>query len=194
MESFLERSRDADLDQLMDELASRSRGNKRRSMRLMAWKMTVTGSYTVKRLIDIVASLMGMLLLSPVFLAIAAAVKISSPGPVIFSQIRVGRYGRQFKFFKFRSMRQDAEAQKDGLMDKNESSDGVIFKMKDDPRITRVGKFLRRCLWQIKGRSEIPFHEQVQLDKEYILTPGIWKDIVILLKTIPAIIGGRGAY
>ena len=50
------------------------------------------------------------------------------------------------------------------------------------------------CLWQIKGRSEIPFNEQVRLDKEYILTPGIWKDLVILLKTIPAIIGGKGAY
>ena len=242
MESFLERSRGADLDQLMAELASRSRGNRRRSLRLLAWKLTVYGSYTVKRVMDIAASLFGMVLLSPVFLAIAAAVKLSSPGPVIFSQIRVGRYGRHFKFYKFRSMRQDAEAQKDKLMDRNESADGVIFKMKDDPRITKVGKFLRRtsldelpqlwnvfigdmslvgprppvpsevekytledrkrldvipgitCLWQIKGRSEIPFHEQVQLDKEYILTPGVWKDFVILLKTIPAIIGGRGAY
>ena len=109
MESFLDRSPDADLDQLMEELASRARGNRRRSLRLMAWKMTVTGSYTVKRLIDIVASLVGMLLLAPVFLAIAVAVKMSGPGPVIFSQIRVGRYGRQFKFYKFRSMRQDAK-------------------------------------------------------------------------------------
>ena len=242
MESFLDRSPGADLDQLLEELASRTRGKGRRSLRLLAWRLTVLGSYTVKRTIDIGASLVGMLLLSPVFLAIAVAVRLSGPGPVIFSQIRVGRYGRQFKFYKFRSMRKDAEEQKDGLMDKNESSDGVIFKMKDDPRITKVGKFLRRtsldelpqlwnvfigdmslvgprppvpsevekytledrkrldvipgitCLWQIKGRSEIPFHEQVQLDKEYILTPGIWKDIVILLKTIPAIIGGRGAY
>ena len=242
MESFLERSRGADMDQLMAELASRSHGNRRRSLRLLAWKLTVYGSYTVKRVMDIAASLFGMVLLSPVFLAIAAAVKLSSPGPVIFSQIRVGRYGRHFKFYKFRSMRQDAEAQKDKLMDRNESADGVIFKMKEDPRITKVGKFLRRtsldelpqlwnvfigdmslvgprppvpsevekytlevrkrldvfpgitCLWQIKGRSEIPFHEQVQLDKEYILTSGVWKDFVILLKTIPAIIGGRGAY
>jgi lipopolysaccharide/colanic/teichoic acid biosynthesis glycosyltransferase len=127
-------------------------------------------------------------------------------------------------------------------MNKNESKDGVIFKMKDDPRITKVGRFLRRtsldelpqlwnvfigdmslvgprppvpsevaeytledrkrldvipgitCLWQIKGRSEIPFNEQVQLDKEYILAPGIWKDLVILFKTIPAILSGKGAY
>ena len=242
MASFLERSKDADLDQLVKELASRTRGNRRRSLRLLAWKVTVKASYATKRLMDIVLSAVGMLLLSPVYLAIAAAVKLSSPGPVFFVQTRVGRYGRYFKFYKFRSMRQDAEAQKAALMSQNESKDGVIFKMKDDPRITKVGRFLRRtsldelpqlwnvfigdmslvgprppvpsevleytledrkrldvipgitCLWQIKGRSEIPFHEQVQLDKEYILTPGIWKDIVILLKTIPAIIGGRGAY
>ena len=191
---------------------------------------------------DIVLSGIGMILLSPVFAAIAIAVKASSPGPVIFTQIRVGRYGRHFNFYKFRSMRTDAEAQKAALMAKNESKDGVIFKMKDDPRITKVGKFLRRtsmdelpqlwnvfigdmslvgprppvpkeveqytledrkrldvipgitCLWQIKGRSEIPFHEQVRLDKEYILAPGVMKDIAILLKTIPAILGGKGAY
>ena len=242
MASFLERSKDADLDQLVKELASRTRGNRRRSLRLLAWKVTVKASYATKRLMDIILSAVGMLLLSPVYLAIAAAVKLSSPGPVFFVQTRVGRYGRYFKFYKFRSMRQDAEAQKGALMAKNESKDGVIFKMKDDPRITKVGRFLRRtsldelpqlwnvfigdmslvgprppvpsevreytledrkrldvipgitCLWQIKGRSEIPFNEQVRLDKEYILAPSVWKDIVILFKTIPAIIGGRGAY
>ena len=242
MASFLERSKDADLDQLVKELASRTRGNRRRSLRLLAWKVTVKASYATKRLMDIVLSAVGMLLLSPVYLAIAAAVKLSSPGPVFFVQTRVGRYGRYFKFYKFRSMRQDAEAQKAALMTQNESKDGVIFKMKDDPRITKVGRFLRRtsldelpqlwnvfigdmslvgprppvpsevleytledrkrldvipgitCLWQIKGRSEIPFNEQVRLDKEYILAPSVWKDIVILFKTIPAIIGGRGAY
>ena len=242
MASFLERSEDADLGQLVRELASRTRGNRRRSLRLLAWKVTVKASYATKRLMDIVLSAVGMLLLSPVYLAIAVAVKLSSPGPVFFVQTRVGRYGRYFKFYKFRSMRQDAEAQKAALMARNESKDGVIFKMKDDPRITKVGRFLRRtsldelpqlwnvfigdmslvgprppvpsevleytledrtrldvipgitCLWQIKGRSEIPFNEQVRLDKEYILAPSVWKDIVILFKTIPAILGGRGAY
>ena len=242
MASFLERSKDADRDQLVKELASRTRGNRRRSLRLLAWKVTVKTSYATKRLMDIVLSAVGMLLLSPLYLAIAAAVKLSSPGPVFFVQTRVGRYGRYFKFYKFRSMRQDAEAQKAALMARNESKDGVIFKMKDDPRITKVGRFLRRtsldelpqlwnvfigdmslvgprppvpsevleytledrkrldvipgitCLWQIKGRSEIPFNEQVRLDKEYILAPSVWKDIVILFKTIPAILGGKGAY
>lgn len=242
MESFLDRTKDADLDQLLKELSSRSQGNTRKSLRLKAWKFTVRSSYAVKRLIDIVGSGVGMLLLSPVYIAIALAVKLTSPGPVIFSQIRVGCNGRHFKFYKFRSMRQDAEALKDALKERNESKDGVIFKMKDDPRITKVGRFLRRtsldelpqlwnvfigdmslvgprppvpkevqeytledrkrlnvvpgitCLWQIKGRSDIPFREQVRLDKEYILAPSVWKDICILLKTVPAIIGGKGAY
>ena len=242
MESFLERSKDADLDQLLKELAARTRKRKRRSMRLVAWKATVVFSYALKRLIDIVGSGLGMIVLSPLFIAIALAVKLTSKGPVFFCQTRVGRYGRHFKFWKFRSMRTDAEALKAQLQSQNESADGVIFKMKDDPRITKVGRFIRRasmdelpqlwnvfigdmslvgprppvssevaqytledrkrldvipgitCLWQIKGRSEIPFHEQVRLDKEYILAPSVWKDIGILLKTIPAIIGGKGAY
>lgn len=242
MESFLDRSKDADLDQLVRELASRRHGNKRRSLRLKAWRWTVSGSYALKRAMDIVLSALGMVVLSPVFIAIAAAVKWTSPGPVIFSQVRVGRYGRYFNFYKFRSMYRDAEAKKAQLLALNESKDGVIFKMKDDPRITKVGRFLRRtsldelpqlwnvfigdmslvgprppvpkevqeytledrkrldvipgitCLWQIMGRSEIPFNEQVRLDKEYIIAPSVWKDIVILLKTIPAILGGKGAY
>ena len=242
MESLLDRSKDADLDQLLRELASRRQGNTRRSLRLRAWRMTVSGSYAMKRAMDIDGSGIGLILLSPVYLAIAAAIKLTSPGPVIFSQTRVGRYGRHFRFYKFHSMFIDAEARKEALMDKNESKDGVIFKMKDDPRITKVGKLLRRtsldelpqlwnvfigdmslvgprppvpkevqeytledrkrldvipgitCLWQIMGRSEIPFREQVRLDKEYILAPSVWKDIAILLKTVPAILGGKGAY
>ena len=87
---------------------------------------------------------LGLLLLSPVFLVLALAVKLTSRGPVFFSQTRVGRYGRHFRFWKFRSMRTDAEALKAQLAAQNESADGVIFKMKDDPRITKVGKFLRR--------------------------------------------------
>ena len=242
MDSLLERSKDADLDQLIRELEARRHGNARRSLRLSAWKFTVRLSYAIKRLMDVVGSGLGMILLSPVFLAIAAAVKFTSPGPVFFSQVRVGRYGRHFRFYKFRSMFIDAEARKAELMSQNESKDGVIFKMKNDPRITKVGRFLRRtsldelpqlwnvfigdmslvgprppvpkevqeytledrkrldvipgitCLWQIMGRSEIPFHEQVRLDKEYILAPSLWKDFLILLKTVPAILGGRGAY
>ena len=144
MDSLLERSKDADLDQLIRELAARRHGNARRSLRLSAWKFTVRLSYAIKRLMDVVGSGLGMILLSPVFLVIAAAVKFTSPGPVFFSQVRVGRYGRHFRFYKFRSMFIDAEARKAELMSQNESKDGVIFKMKNDPRITKVGRFLRR--------------------------------------------------
>jgi len=237
-----DRASDADLDALLRELSARTRGDAKTGLKIAAWRATVRGSYALKRLIDIIGSGLGMVLLSPVFLAIAIAVKRSSPGPVFFSQIRVGRYGRHFKFHKFRSMRQDAEALKASLAAQNESKDGVIFKMKDDPRVTKVGKFLRRtsldelpqlwnvfvgdmslvgprppvpkevqeytledrkrldvipgitCLWQIGGRSDIPFKEQVRLDKDYILSQSVWKDVLILLKTIPAIVGGKGAY
>lgn len=242
MSSFLERSPGTDLDGLVKELASRRHGNTRRSIRLQLWKLTVRGAYAVKRTMDIIGAAVGLVLLSPLFATIAAAVYFTSPGPVIFSQTRVGRYGRHFKFYKFRSMIPNADSKKAELIKQNESADGVIFKMKDDPRITKVGRILRRtsldelpqlwnvligdmslvgprppvpsevaeytledrkrldvipgitCLWQIKGRSEIPFREQVRLDKEYILAPSIWKDIAILLKTIPAIVGGKGAY
>ena len=127
-------------------------------------------------------------------------------------------------------------------MKENESKDGVIFKMKNDPRITRCGRFIRKysidevpqffnvllgdmslvgprpplpsevaqyslddwkrlnilpgitCIWQISGRSDIPFREQVVLDKEYIRGQGFWKDVLILFKTIPAVLAGKGAY
>lgn len=234
--------REEELETLLRELASRTQVSARKSLKITVWKLSVRASYALKRMIDIFGSAFGMILLSPVFLIIAAAVKLSSPGPVIFTQIRVGLNGRLFKFYKFRSMRQDAEALKDALAKQNESADGVIFKMKEDPRITKVGRFLRRtsldelpqlwnvfigdmslvgprppvpsevqeytledrkrlnvppgitCLWQIKGRSDIPFKEQVRLDKQYILASGVWQDILIILKTIPAIIGGKGAY
>ena len=242
MESFLDRSKDADLDQLVRELAAHRRGNRRRSLHLQAWRFTIASAYVTKRLMDIAFSATGLVLLLPLFLVVALAIRIDSPGPVFFHQIRVGRYGRHFKFWKFRSMRADAEARKAALAARNESADGVIFKMRRDPRITRVGRVIRRTsidelpqlwnvligdmslvgprpptpdevrqythedrkrldvipgitgLWQVMGRSEIPFREQVRLDKEYILAHGIWKDVKILLRTIPAIIGGKGAY
>ena len=75
---------------------------------------------------------------------VAVLIKLTSPGPIIFSQVRVGRFGRHFKFYKFRSMYIDAEARKAELMKHNESGDGVIFKMKRDPRITPVGRFIRK--------------------------------------------------
>ena len=211
-------------------------------VRMLLWHITIRTSGVFKRLMDIVLSLFAVVAGSPVFLLTALLVKLTSPGPIIFSQVRVGKCGRHFKFYKFRSMYIDAEARKAELMKLNESGDGVIFKMKRDPRITPVGRFIRKfsidelpqlfnvllgdmslvgprpplpsevrtyslearkrlnitpgitCLWQVSGRSELPFSKQIALDKEYIASRSAWKDFLILLKTVPAILTGKGAW
>ncbi len=210
--------------------------------RMLIWSSTIGASNAFKRLMDIVLAVLALILGSPIFLVTAALVKLTSPGPIIFSQVRVGKYGRHFKFYKFRSMYIDAEARKAELLKLNESGDGVIFKMKRDPRITPVGRFIRKfsidelpqlfnvilgdmslvgprpplpaevrtysleerkrlnitpgitCLWQVSGRSELPFQKQMALDKEYIASRSAWKDFLILLRTVPAIITGKGAW
>ncbi|MBO9542360.1 exopolysaccharide biosynthesis polyprenyl glycosylphosphotransferase [bacterium] len=97
-----------------------------------------------KRAIDVVGALCALVLLAPVLLLVAIAIKLDSSGPVIFRQRRVGLNGREFDMYKFRSMARDAEARKAELMALNEVKDGPIFKMKHDPRVTRVGRFIRR--------------------------------------------------
>ena len=211
-------------------------------LRMVLWHLTIRSSSFCKRLMDIILSLIAIVVGSPVFLLTALLVKVTSPGPIIFSQVRVGRFGRHFKFYKFRSMYIDAEARKAELMKHNESGDGVIFKMKRDPRITPVGRFIRKfsidelpqlfnvilgdmslvgprpplpqevrtytleerkrlnitpgitCLWQVSGRSELPFSKQIALDKEYIASQSVWKDFLILLRTVPVILTGKGAW
>ena len=211
-------------------------------LRMVMWHLTIRCSIFFKRFMDIILAILAIILGSPVFLVTALLVKITSPGPIIFSQVRVGKFGRHFKFYKFRSMYIDAEARKAELMKHNESGDGVIFKMKHDPRITPIGRFIRKfsidelpqlfnvllgdmslvgprpplpsevrtytleerkrlnitpgitCLWQVSGRSELPFSKQIALDKEYIASQSVWKDFLILLKTIPAILTGKGAW
>ena len=230
------------LERLIEDLDDRTGLRARDFVRTWAWGFMVRNSYRLKRIIDIAVSVLALAALSPVFLVLALAVKLTSPGPVIFAQTRVGRFGRHFTFYKFRSMYRDAEARKAALLAANESKDGVIFKMKDDPRITPVGRFIRKfsldelpqlfnvligdmslvgprppvpsevreytledrkrlnvipgitCIWQVSGRSDIPFNEQVRLDKEYIGNRSFWRDIVILFKTVPAILSGKGAY
>ncbi len=112
----------------------------------------------IKRLIDVVCSFLGVLVLSPLFIIIAIIIKTTSKGPVFFSQKRVGKNGKEFNMYKFRSMVVNAEELKEKLADQNEMS-GPMFKMKDDPRVTKVGKFIRKTsidelpqLWNvIKG-------------------------------------------
>ncbi len=211
-------------------------------LRMVIWNLTIGSSVCFKRMMDLILSILALLIGSPVFLVTALLIKITSPGPIIFNQVRVGKFGRHFKFYKFRSMYIDAEARKAELLKLNESGDGVIFKMKHDPRITPIGRFIRKfsidelpqlfnvilgdmslvgprpplpqevrtytleerkrlnitpgltCLWQVSGRSELPFSRQIALDKEYIASKSVWKDFLILLKTIPAILTGKGAW
>lgn len=235
-------SLEKDINHVLEELKARQTQHGRAERRLWAWRLTVRLSYMVKRFFDIVLSAVALVLLLPLFVVVAILIKATSPGPIFFVQIRVGKYGRTFSFYKFRSMYVDAEKRKAELMAQNQSADGVIFKMKKDPRITPIGRFIRKtsidelpqflnvlfgdmslvgprppvpsevsqytledrkrlmvrpgltCLWQVSGRSDIPFKKQVSLDKEYIRSQSLWKDIVILLRTVPAILSGRGAY
>ncbi|HAS83715.1 MAG TPA: glycosyl transferase [Verrucomicrobia bacterium] len=215
---------------------------RRQAIKLAVWEGMLHSLFGMKRLLDILGAFAGLLLLAPLFLAVGLAIVVEDGWPVFFAQTRVGQYGRLFKFYKFRSMVRNAEKLKDQLVKQNESGDGVIFKMKHDPRITRTGRFIRRfsidempqfwnvligdlalvgprppvprevalytleerkrlhakpgltCLWQIQGRSEIPFKEQVRLDLQYIHSQSLRKDIMIMLKTVPAVLLGRGAY
>jgi exopolysaccharide biosynthesis polyprenyl glycosylphosphotransferase len=206
------------------------------------WKFVIASSFFLKRLLDIFGALMAILMLSPVFIFTWLAIRIEDPGPAFFKQQRVGRWGQTFTMYKFRSMVMNADKLKDQLLDQNESGAGVIFKMKEDPRITKVGKWIRKLsidelpqlynvlkgdmslvgprppvprevaeytladrrrldvipgitgLWQVSGRSDIDFEGQVRLDVEYIRSQSLIYDITILLKTIPAVLLGKGAY
>ena len=195
---------------------------------------------TAKRLFDLAFAAVLLVLSSPVMLLAALLVKLTSPGPVLFRQVRVGRGGSHFWCYKFRSMCVDAEAKRDALMHLNEAS-GPVFKIKRDPRITPVGGILRKlsidelpqlwnilrgdmsvvgprpplpsevaqygprelgrlavhpgltCLWQINGRSNIPFERWVELDLIYIDTMSLRNDIKIVCRTVPTVLFGLGA-
>lgn len=229
---------------LSDSISSRhrvfARLRTRRKKRLLILSSDCNRLF--KRWLDVSGSLAAIILLLPLFIIVAVWIKLDSPGPLFFRQIRIGLHGRPFHFYKFRSMYIDSEARRAALEKQNESGDGVLFKMKHDPRITPCGRFIRKysideapqffnvllgdmslvgprpplpdevaqyslddrkrleilpgitCIWQISGRSDIPFREQVVLDKEYIRGQGFWKDVLILLRTVPAVIAGKGAY
>jgi exopolysaccharide biosynthesis polyprenyl glycosylphosphotransferase len=111
--------------------------------RLM-WRWLVGGAHVTKRTLDIVGSGCALLGLAPLFGFIALWIKLEDGGPILFRQIRVGRYGREFKMLKFRSMRVDAEARLKELLAKNQHTGGITFKIKNDPRVTRIGKWIRK--------------------------------------------------
>lgn len=107
------------------------------------WRAVVDGSSALKRLLDLVASGGGLLALSPLFIVVSLVIRRDG-GPVFFCQQRVGRFGKAFGMWKFRSMVPNADALKDKLLQQNEMAGGVTFKMKDDPRITPIGRFIRK--------------------------------------------------
>ena len=196
---------------------------------------------TAKRAIDVAVSLGMLVVLSPLLLLVALLIKLDG-GPVVFRQTRVGKDGREFTFFKFRSMVVNADAYKQALMILNEHKDDRTFKMKHDPRITRVGRVIRKtsidelpqlfnilrgemtlvgprpavpsevakytpherhrlevtpgltCTWQVSGRADLDFSQQVELDLDYIKRRSLWTDFKLMLKTIPAVLSGKGAY
>ncbi|MFJ7066221.1 sugar transferase [Streptomyces sp. NPDC101115] len=183
-----------------------------------------------------------LLLLSPLMFAVALAVRLGSKGPALFRQVRVGLHGKQFTMLKFRTMRTDAEARRAELASANHNSDGLLFKVRDDPRVTRIGATLRRYsldelpqlinvlsgrmalvgprpplpeevagysheirrrllvkpgltgLWQVSGRSDLPWEEAVRLDLAYVDNWSLGLDAVILLRTGPAVVRATGAY
>lgn len=137
-------------DALLEQFAGwahpggRWRQQYRLRMKRLAWLWVVNGALVVKRALDVAASLCALFLITPLLLLIACLIKLEDGGPVIFTQTRVGRFGRQFKMFKFRSMRPDAEQRLKELLKENQHAGGVTFKIKGDPRITRAGKWLRK--------------------------------------------------
>ncbi len=237
--------------QLVEELYRRYAcpirgGNMRRRLRFLrkkySWTVVVGSANVIKRLADMFVAALALLLLSPLFLFVAVAIKLTDGGSILFRQSRVGQWGREFSFPKFRSMVANAERLKEQLLQQNQHGEGVTFKMKRDPRITWIGSIIRKlsidelpqlwcvfkgdmslvgprppvprevarytlrdrrrldvkpgltCIWQISGRSDIPFSRQVELDLVYIESQSLALDFHLLLKTVPAILTGRGAY
>lgn len=194
-----------------------------------------------KRLLDVSLTVLAIPFLLPIFAIVAVAIKLDSRGPVFFVQERVGLRKHKFRMYKFRSMYLDAEERLKEIEHLNEAQ-GPIFKMKNDPRITRVGRVIRKlsidelpqlinvfknemsivgprpmsirdvdlfdkgiqrkrfsvqpgltCIWQVSGRSDLPFEKWLELDLEYIENWSFWLDLRILIKTIPVVLKAKGA-
>lgn len=195
----------------------------------------------IKRSFDLLASALILSFLALPVLVVVILIRLSSPGPALFRQIRVGRGGKPFEMFKFRSMIVDAEDRLEALRKHNEGS-GLLFKMKDDPRVTRVGRVIRRYsidelpqlmnvlrgemslvgprpplpsevagyedfvhrrllvkpgitgLWQVSGRSNLSWEDSIRLDLYYVENWSLTQDLMIILRTLRAVVGKSGAY
>lgn len=193
-----------------------------------------------KRAIDIVAASLGILVTAPVMLVAALAIKLTSAGPIIFRQPRAGLGGRTFTIYKFRTMVVDADSRKATLRAFSEQ-DGPAFKLRHDPRVTRVGRILREtsidelpqlfnvlkgdmslvgprplpvdesnachqwhkrrldvtpgltCIWQVEGRSRVSFEQWMRMDMAYLRSRRLGGDLMLLLRTLPAVLMRQGA-
>jgi exopolysaccharide biosynthesis polyprenyl glycosylphosphotransferase len=196
---------------------------------------------TMKRLFDMVVSMCALIAFSPLMMVIALAIKLTSPGPVLFKQERVGQHGKIFKIYKFRSMVNNAEKLQH-LVNETNAEGQTLHKRRDDPRVTRIGKIIRKTSldelpqflnvlmgdmslvgprpelpwlvaeyqpwqhrrfevpqgitgwWQINGRSDKPCHLNTDQDLYYIQNYSFLLDIIILVKTVPALLKGKGAF
>ena len=231
------------MNQILPKIPSRRESQFRAAIKRVQWKIRSSSLHFLKRSLDICAVSPAFVVLSPLFAIVALCIHLHDRGPVLYWQKRVGTRGREFAFPKFRSMCVDSDAIRARIAAQNQHGDnGVTFKMKRDPRITPIGRFIRRfsidelpqlwcvlrgdmtlvgprpplpsevvkyslrdrerlvvtpgltCIWQVNGRSEIPFDQQVEMDLQYIHQRSIWTDIKLLFKTIPAVIFGKGAY
>jgi len=224
-------------------------GRRCRSLaRLRRMKREVEGMLTdsgplLRRMLDILAASTALVLLAPVMLLAALAILLTGRGPILYTQERVGQHGSSFQMLKLRTMVDRADGMKAALAaQRPEATDGVRFKLRRDPRITPVGRVLRKlsidelpqlwnvlvgdmtligprppvwqevmkydaralrrlevrpgltCLWQVSGRSDLSFEQQVALDLEYIDRVKPRQELLILARTIPAVVTGRGAY
>ena len=206
------------------------------------WIIVVRGAQALKRTFDIVFGALLLIVFSPLMLLIAFLIKIRDFGPVFYNTERVGQWVKEFTFYKFRTMRLGADQEKEQLTHLSHLQTPKAFKIKKDPRVTLLGRILRKtsldelpqlwnvvkgdmslvgprpplpievshynleerrrlevkpgitCIWQVSGRSELSFDKQVELDIQYIESRSLWLDIKLLLKTIPAVLFGKGAY
>src|SRR2546427_4014399 len=196
-----------------------------------------------KRMVDLVGAAIGLIVLSPVFAILAVLVKLDSRGPAFFTQERVGRGGRLFRIIKLRTMVDGAEAKRDGLLSRSVYGDSRLFKIPSDPRMTRLGRWLRRASldelpqlvnvlkgdmslvgprpplpsevalyeahhyarfdvkpgmtgpWQVAGRNNVTdFERVVTLETDYVRNWSMILDVLILLRTIPAVLRMSGAH
>lgn len=196
----------------------------------------------VKRALDLFMATVILIILMPVFAILVVVIRTASSGPILFRQTRIGQHGKEFTLLKFRTMFDGSDARVPSLAGMNHMADGPLFKIRDDPRVTAAGRWMRKYsldelpqlfnvlagsmslvgprpalphetetysdnvrrrltvkpgitgLWQVSGRCDLSWEQSVRLDIRYVETWNFFVDVWILLRTIPAVISGRGAY